>query len=74
MYTFKKNPARFQLENESAQLGSARLGTFIARARSSWKIPARSHHYKLPIAEILCVENVRAFVVCGFLIKMYAEP
>ena len=28
------------------QLGSARLGTFIARLGSSWKIPARAHHYK----------------------------
>ena len=39
----------FQLENWSApaQLGSARLGTFTARARSSRKIPARTHLYCL---------------------------
>ena len=27
---------------------SAQLGTFIARLGSSWKIPARAHHYKIP--------------------------
>ena len=42
----RKNPARFQLENESAP---ARLGTFKARARSSRKNPARTHHYYLPL-------------------------
>ena len=26
----------------------ARLGTFLARARSSRKIPARTHHYPMP--------------------------
>ena len=30
------------------QLGSTRLGTFTARARSSWKLPARTHLYYLP--------------------------
>ena len=35
--------ARFQLGNQSAQLGSARLGNFTARACSSWKIPAQTH-------------------------------
>ena len=36
--------ARFQLGNQSAP---ARLGNFTARARSSRKIPARTHHYKI---------------------------
>ena len=33
-------------------------------------------YYTPPIAEILCVKKVRAFVVCGFLLKLlkkYAE-
>ena len=34
----------FSSEIEVAQLGLARLGTFIARLGSSWKIPARAHH------------------------------
>ena len=38
----KKISAQFQLENWSAP---ARLGTFTARARSSQKIPARTHLY-----------------------------
>ena len=34
---------------------------FFAKAAFSWYTP--------PIAEILCVKNVGAFVVCGFLMK-----
>ena len=34
------------------QLGSARLGTFIARLGSSRKIPARAHHYKLASVQV----------------------
>ena len=34
----------FSSEIEVPQLGSARLGTFIARLGSSCKIPARAHH------------------------------
>ena len=30
-------------KTEVPQLGLALLGRFIARARSSWKIPARTH-------------------------------
>ena len=26
-----------------------------------------------PIAKILCVKNVRAFLVCGFLIKLFEK-
>ena len=37
---YQKNPARFQLENQSVP---AWLGTFIARLSSSWKIPAQTH-------------------------------
>ena len=29
---------------------SARLGTFIARLGSSWKNPARAHHYYLAVS------------------------
>ena len=36
--------ARFSSEIKVAQLGSAQLGTFIARLGSSWKILARAHH------------------------------
>ena len=43
----KKISARFQLsfswKIEVPQLSSARLGIFIAQARSSQKIPARTH-------------------------------
>ena len=47
--------ARFQLENWSApaRLDSTRLGTFIARARSSQKIPARTHLYPFDSLEWL---------------------
>ena len=38
--------AHFQLEIKMPQLGSTRLGKFSARARSSRKIPARTHLYK----------------------------
>ena len=34
----------FSSEIKVPQLGSARLGTFIARLGSSWKFPARAHH------------------------------
>ena len=34
-------------ELEVPQLGLTRLGTFIARACSSWKIPARTHLYNI---------------------------
>jgi hypothetical protein len=37
----------FSSEIEVPQLGSAQLGTLIARLISSWKIPARPHHYYL---------------------------
>ena len=35
------------------QLGLARLGTFIARARSSRKNPARTHHYSV-LSSFVC--------------------
>ena len=38
----------FSFEIKVPQLGSARLGAFLARLGSSWKIPARAHHYKIP--------------------------
>ena len=41
----RKNPARFSSKFKVPQLGSARLGTFIARACSSRKIPAQTHLY-----------------------------
>ena len=37
------------------QLGSARLGTFIARLGSSWKIPARAHHYYIDTKQLYYV-------------------
>ena len=45
----KKIQLGFSSEIEVPQLGSARLGTFIARARSSRKIPARTHLYYLGV-------------------------
>ena len=39
----KKIQLGFSSEIEVPQLGSAQLGNFIARARSSRKIPARTH-------------------------------
>ena len=39
----KKIQLGFSSKIKVPQLGSARLGTFIARARSSRKIPARTH-------------------------------
>ena len=41
----KKKQLGFSSKIKVLQLGSARLGTFIARLGSSWKIPARAHHY-----------------------------
>ena len=41
--SFSSVSARKLMCPGSAQLGSARLGTFIARACSSRKIPARTH-------------------------------
>ena len=41
----KKFQLGFSSEIKVPQLGSARLGTFIARLGSSRKIPARAHHY-----------------------------
>ena len=35
----------FSSETKVAQLGSDRLGTFIARLGTSWQIPARAHHF-----------------------------
>ena len=43
----------FSSEIKVPQLGSARLGTFIARLGSSRKIPARAHHYQVPINDVL---------------------
>ena len=43
----------FSSETEVLQLGSARLGTFTARARSSQKIPARTHHYQVCFLSML---------------------
>ena len=40
----KKIQLGFSSEIKVPQLGSARLGTFIARLGSSWKFPARAHH------------------------------
>ena len=39
----KKFQLGFSSKIEVPQLGSAQLGTFTARARSSQKIPARTH-------------------------------
>jgi hypothetical protein len=39
----KKFQLGFSSEIEVPELGSAQLGNFIARARSSRKIPARTH-------------------------------
>ena len=47
MHIVSSFSARFQLEIKMPQLGSTRLGKFSARARSSRKIPARTHHYQL---------------------------
>ena len=41
----KKIQLGFSSKIKVPQLGSTRLGIFIARARWSWKIPARAHHY-----------------------------
>ena len=41
----KKIQLGFSSKIKGPQLGPARLGTFIARLGSSWKIPARAHHY-----------------------------
>ena len=43
MHIVSSFSARFQLEIKMPQLGSTRLGKFSARARSSRKIPARTH-------------------------------
>ena len=43
----KKFQLGFSSDVEVPQLSSARLGTFIARLGSSWKIPARAHQYKV---------------------------
>ena len=48
LYIKEKIQLVFSSKIKVPQLGSARLGTFIARARSSRKIPARTHHYYLP--------------------------
>ena len=37
----------FNSKIEVPQLGSNRLGNFVARLGSSWKIPARTHHFYL---------------------------
>ena len=47
LLNFSSDSARKLKGSGLARLGSARLGNFIARARSSWKIPAPTHHYKL---------------------------
>ena len=44
---------------------SARLGTFIARLGSSWKNPARAHHYPL-----LRIPKINGFCLeCNFFLK-----
>ena len=48
-YTYCQNcQLGFSSKIKVSQLGSTRLGTFTARARSSRKIPARTHHYHVP--------------------------
>ena len=42
-YCFNKIQLRFSSKIEVPQLCLARFGTFIARARLSWKIPAQTH-------------------------------
>ena len=47
LYFLKKFQLGFSSKIEVPQLGSARLRTFIGRARSSRKIPARTHLYSI---------------------------
>ena len=45
LYFLKKFQLGFSSKVEVPQLGLARAGTFLARGRSSRKIPARTHLY-----------------------------
>ena len=47
LYFLKKFQLGFSSKIEVPQLGLARAGTFLAWARSSQKIPARTHLYQL---------------------------
>ena len=48
MHIVSSFSAQFQLEIKMPKLGWTRLGKFSARARSTRKIPARTHHYQSP--------------------------
>ena len=53
----KKIQLGFSSKIDVPQLGSTWLGTFIARARSSRKIPARTHLYQLLMLHFALLRN-----------------
>jgi hypothetical protein len=69
LYFLKKFQLGFSSKIEVPQLGSARLGTFIARARSSRKIPARTHLYYLYYLSVQILNIV--FVLLGLSKRSY---
>ena len=61
MHIVSSFSARFQLEIKMPQLGSTRLGKFSARARSSRKIQARTHHYSLCMVRFFMDQTLEYF-------------
>jgi len=66
MHIVSSFSARFQLEIKMPQLGSTRLGKFSARARSSRKIPARTHHYKVVLID-------ESTLVCTYVVSFLTK-
>ena len=62
-YFYKKNPMQLVL-------GSCRLHWSKKFPKYFSHIPWKDIYFTPPIAEILCVKNGRAIVVCGFLMKL----
>ena len=75
LYIKEKIQLVFSSKIKVPQLSSARLGTFIARAHSSRKIPARTHHYSVTLQNFLAHPNIVfhtfiQYLLCWFLSGM----